>query len=55
MGLQGKAYDVAQIWSEIVDDLRTAVISDCWHLPHEERPAEVNEHLLAFLAEAEHP
>lgn len=51
----GKAYDVAQIWSEIAEDLRTAVIPDCWHLPHEERPAEVNEHLLAFLGEADHP
>jgi haloacetate dehalogenase len=49
----GKAYGVAQIWSEIADDLRTAVMPDCWHLPHEERPAEVNEHLLAFLGEAE--
>ena len=48
----GRAYDVAGIWSTIATDLRTVAIADCWHLPHEERPEEVNAHLLPFLAEA---
>ena len=51
----GKAYDVAGIWSDIATDLRTAVIPDRWHLPHEERPEQVNAHLLAFLAESASP
>jgi haloacetate dehalogenase len=48
----GKAYDVAGIWAEIAPDLRTVEIHDCRHLPHEERPDEVNAHLLSFLGEA---
>jgi haloacetate dehalogenase len=45
----GKAYDVAGIWAQIADDLVTVELSGCGHLPHEERPAEVNGHLLSFL------
>ena len=48
----GRAYDVAAIWADIAPDLRTVAIPDCWHLPQEERPDEVNTHLLSFLAEA---
>jgi haloacetate dehalogenase len=48
----GKAYDVAAIWADIAPDLRAVAIPDCWHLPQEERPDEVNTHLLKFLAEA---
>jgi haloacetate dehalogenase len=48
----GRAYDVAAIWADIAPDLRTVAIPDCWHLPQEERPDEVNTHLLSFLSEA---
>jgi pimeloyl-ACP methyl ester carboxylesterase len=48
----GKAHDVAAIWTDIAPDLRAVAIPDCWHLPQEERPDEVNTHLLSFLAEA---
>ncbi len=44
-----RAYDVRAIWADIAPDLRAAEIPDCSHLPHEERPAVVNQHLLDFL------
>lgn len=46
-----KAYDVAAIWARLAPDLRTVVVPECGHLPHEERPDEVNRHLLQFLAQ----
>ena len=47
--LVGKMWDVAGIWREMADDLRTVSIPRCGHLPHEERPDAVNAALLAFL------
>ena len=47
----GKAYDVAGIWFDIAPDLRTVELPECRHLPHEERPGDVNAHLLTFLGE----
>jgi haloacetate dehalogenase len=34
----------------VADDLRTVELEQCAHLPHEERPDEVNRHLLEFLS-----
>lgn len=45
----GQAFDVAAIWAGIAADLRTVALPGCAHLPHEEKPAEVNAELLAFL------
>lgn len=45
----GKAFDVEKVWSEFADDLRAVSLPHCSHLPHEERPEEVNKHLLEFL------
>jgi haloacetate dehalogenase len=45
----GKAFDMEKIWSEFADDLRTVSLPHCAHLPQEERPDEVNRHLLDFL------
>jgi pimeloyl-ACP methyl ester carboxylesterase len=42
--------DMAEIWRGIAEDLTTAPIALAGHLPHEERPAEVNLVLEAFLA-----
>src|ERR1700710_1913562 len=47
--LVGKMWDVAGIWREMAPDLRTVPIPRCGHLPHEERPEEVNRALLGFL------
>ncbi len=49
--LVGKMWDVAGIWREMADDLRTVAIPQCGHLPHEERPDAVNAALLDFLAD----
>jgi pimeloyl-ACP methyl ester carboxylesterase len=48
-GAVGKTFDMAAVWSEMADDLQTAAITHCGHLPHEERPEEVNRLLLDFL------
>ncbi|MFB0488680.1 haloacetate dehalogenase [Methylobacterium sp. OAE515] len=48
-GAVGKMFDMASVWAEMADDLRTAAIPSCGHLPHEERPEEVNSLLLDFL------
>lgn len=45
----GKMFDMAAVWAEMADDLRTAAIPRCGHLPHEEQPCEVNRLLLDFL------
>ena len=48
--LVGRMFDVAAIWREqMATDVRTVSIPRCGHLPHEERPEEVNRELLAFL------
>ena len=48
--LVGKMWDVEGIWRGMASDLRAAPIAQCGHLPHEERPEEVNATLLSFLA-----
>jgi pimeloyl-ACP methyl ester carboxylesterase len=45
-----KMVDMAELWRGIAEDLTTAPIAWAGHLPHEERPAEVNAALEAFLA-----
>ena len=45
----GQLFDVAAVWREVAEDLTAAAIPDCAHLPHEERPDDVNRHLLEFL------
>lgn len=45
-----KMVDMAEIWRGFADDLTTAPIALAGHLPHEERPVEVNAALEAFLA-----
>jgi haloacetate dehalogenase len=42
--------DRATLWRGIAEDLTTAPIACAGHLPHAERPAEVNAALEAFLA-----
>ena len=42
-------FDMPKIWAEMADQLRAVPISRCGHLPHEERPNEVNTLLLDFL------
>jgi pimeloyl-ACP methyl ester carboxylesterase len=44
-----KFIDMAEIWRGMADDLVTAPIPLAGHLPHEERPEDVNVALLAFL------
>jgi pimeloyl-ACP methyl ester carboxylesterase len=46
----GGIFEMEEVWRELAEDLRTAVIGRCGHLPHEERPAEVNALLIDFLA-----
>lgn len=47
--LVGKMWDVRGIWSGMASDVCFAPIAQCGHLPHEERPEEVNAALLGFL------
>ncbi len=47
--LVGRMFDVEAIWREMAADLRTVSIPQCGHLPHEERPEQVNAALLEFL------
>lgn len=47
--LVGKMWDVRAIWSDMADNVSFAPVAQCGHLPHEERPAEVNARLLEFL------
>lgn len=45
----GKMWDFPSIWKDIAPKLTTAPIARCGHLPHEERPDEVNAALMKFL------
>ncbi len=45
----GKMWNFREIWKEMAEDLSFVSIPRCGHLPHEERPDEVNEQLLKFL------
>jgi haloacetate dehalogenase len=44
-----KMIDMAELWRGLAEDLTAAPIALAGHLPHEERPAEVNAALEAFL------
>jgi haloacetate dehalogenase len=44
-----KMVDMREIWSEMATDLTCVAIAQAGHFPHEERPIETNEALLAFL------
>lgn len=46
----GRLFDVLEIWRGMAHDVRGVALPDCWHLPHEERPADVNRAMLDFLA-----
>ena len=48
-GAVAQTFDMAAVWGEMADDVRTAAIPRCGHLPHEERPDEVNALLIDFL------
>jgi pimeloyl-ACP methyl ester carboxylesterase len=45
-----KMVDMAELWRGFAEDLTAVPIAQAGHLPHEERPAEVNAALAAFLA-----
>lgn len=45
----GKLFDVLEVWRGMARDVRGVAIENCGHLPHEERPAQVNAALLEFL------
>lgn len=47
--LVGGMFDVLGVWRDMCTDVRGAAIERCGHLPHEEQPAVVNDHLLKFL------
>lgn len=48
-GAVAQTFDMAAVWAEMADDLRTKAIERCGHLPHEEQPEIVNELLVDFL------
>jgi len=45
----GKMFDMEKVWAEMADDLVTAAIPHCGHLPQEEQPEIVNGLLRDFL------
>jgi haloacetate dehalogenase len=45
----GQMFDMAAVWAEMADDLRTFAVPQCGHLPQEEQPEIVNQLLLEFL------
>jgi pimeloyl-ACP methyl ester carboxylesterase len=45
----GKMWDFREIWKGMAEDPTFLSIPQCGHLPHEERPGQVNEALLTFL------
>jgi haloacetate dehalogenase len=47
--LGGKMWDFPEIWREMAKDPVFVSLARCGHLPHEERPEEVNRELLKFL------
>ena len=48
-GAVAQTFDMAAVWAEMAGDLKTSAIPRCGHLPHEERPDEVNALLVDFL------
>jgi pimeloyl-ACP methyl ester carboxylesterase len=47
----GRMWDMAGIWHEMGTNVRTVAIPKCGHLPHEERPEQVNAAILDFLSD----
>lgn len=47
--LVGRMFNLEAVWKAVADDLTTVEIPQCGHLPHEERPHQVNSALLSFL------
>jgi pimeloyl-ACP methyl ester carboxylesterase len=47
--LGGKMWDFREVWHKMARNPQFVSIPQCGHLPHEERPEEVNRALLAFL------
>jgi pimeloyl-ACP methyl ester carboxylesterase len=50
--LGGKMWDFREVWSGMARRPEYVSIPRCGHLPHEERPEEVNRALLRFLGSA---
>lgn len=48
-GAVGKMFDMPKIWAEMANNLKVIPIKRCGHLPHEERPEEINALLVEFL------
>jgi pimeloyl-ACP methyl ester carboxylesterase len=49
--LVGEMFDMARVWAEMASNLVTHAIPECGHLPHEEKPEEINRLLINFLAD----
>jgi pimeloyl-ACP methyl ester carboxylesterase len=47
--LVGKMFDVHAIWRGMAHNVKAVSIPRCGHLPHEEKPEEVNRALLDFM------
>jgi haloacetate dehalogenase len=45
----GQMFDMAAVWAEMAENLKTAEIQQCGHLPQEEQPEIVNKLLTDFL------
>jgi pimeloyl-ACP methyl ester carboxylesterase len=48
--LVGEMFDMPRVWAEVASNLVTHAIPECGHLPHEEKPEEINRLLIDFLA-----
>jgi haloacetate dehalogenase len=46
----GEMFDMSRVWAEMASNVVTHAIPECGHLPHEEKPAEINRRLIDFLA-----
>jgi pimeloyl-ACP methyl ester carboxylesterase len=42
-------FDMRAVWAEMAENLKTAEIQQCGHLPQEEQPEIVNKLLVDFL------
>jgi pimeloyl-ACP methyl ester carboxylesterase len=45
----GQMFDMPAVWAEMCENLKTASISKCGHLPQEEQHETVNNQLSDFL------
>ena len=48
--LVGGMFDMPRVWAVMASNLVTHAIPECGHLPHEEKPEEINRLLIDFLA-----